>query len=178
MASAYTFETKRLRVQAWSASSLPSIGTLEFREEYSPLLTPTVLKHLPEALQLSDSENAIERWLEERVAESDLLTVRDSKGILIGLLILAQLPEQETLATVHVGYLFSEAAWGRGYATELIAGLIDWYRDTRTSVLIIGGVEKGNAASARVLQKNGFERMKDYSDPETDMFSKRITEHS
>ena len=29
---------------------------------------------------------------------------------------------------VRLGYLVSEAAWGRGFATELVKGLFDWCR--------------------------------------------------
>ncbi|WP_170426427.1 GNAT family N-acetyltransferase [Ruegeria arenilitoris] len=168
------FETDRLTVEVWKQPLSPSVDRRQIYAEFSPLLSPAVLNHLPEALQLSDTKDAIENWLKERVEESELLTIRDGDGTLIGLLILAHTSEQETLTTVHVGYLFSEAAWGLGYATELIAGLITCFRNKRRPVELVGGVETGNTASAKVLKKNGFERNANHSDPDTEMFRKLI----
>lgn len=54
-------------------------------------------------------------------------------------------------------YLLAEAVWGAGVASELIRGFVDWCERNNVAS-IVGGVERGNVASRRVLEKNGFER--------------------
>ena len=60
------------------------------------------------------------------------------------------------LIDVRLGYLLSEETWGRGLGSELIKGLIDWCRNAENVSSISGGVEIGNKASIRVLEKHGF----------------------
>lgn len=161
----------RLRVQNWSEKVSNGEQRRQLIDELKDVLTPAVLQHLPEPLQIHDSGSAIKDWIEERAAESEVLTVRDrADDNLLGLLILAEFLEPETLKTVHLGYLFCEHAWGQGYATELISGLITWYRADCQSVQLYGGVETGNPASARVLVKNGFELDEGLSNSTTEMF--------
>ena len=57
---------------------------------------------------------------------------------------------------VRLGYLIAESAWGKGLASELIGGFVEWCRE-QTIVSIEGGVGRENQASQRVLEKNGFE---------------------
>ena len=58
---------------------------------------------------------------------------------------------------LRLGYLVSESQWGRGFATELVRGVVNWVR-VRGFRSIIAGVAKGNASSIRVLEKTGFSR--------------------
>jgi RimJ/RimL family protein N-acetyltransferase len=57
---------------------------------------------------------------------------------------------------LRIGYVIKESRWGEGVASELVSGLADWARSQPLVASIIGGVESQNAASARVLTKNGF----------------------
>ena len=57
---------------------------------------------------------------------------------------------------IRVGYLLAEPYWGRGFASELIAGLVAWCRQQPSVEFLAGGVAADNPASARVLEKNGF----------------------
>lgn len=119
---------------------------------------------------------AIDGWITARAAESEVMMARDqATDSLLGLLILAEFTEFEVLTTVHLGYLSSENAWGNGYATELISGLIKWYKDESQSVQLLGCVETNNVASAKVLQKNGFKLAEELSNETTDMFGLYIT---
>ncbi len=56
---------------------------------------------------------------------------------------------------MRLGYLLAERAWGKGIASELIRGLVEWCRKSGIAS-IVGGVERNNIASRRVLEKNGF----------------------
>ena len=171
MSQVEKYQTERMLVQNWAKhlNNLQQHRTLV--DELKSILSPAVLRHLPEPLQLADGQDAIDDWIAARAAESDVLTIRDlATSELLGLLILAEFPEPNAPTTVHLGYLFSESAWGKGYATELLSGLIDWLRGKDQSVQLLGGVEKENVASARVLQKNGFEKAEELSIGSTDMF--------
>ncbi len=57
---------------------------------------------------------------------------------------------------VEIGYVISEAFSGNGYATELVEAMTDLaFRKLGKSVLY-GRVMRGNDASIRVLEKNGY----------------------
>ena len=133
------FETERLCVLRWPAHR-PS-GPL------GAILTPAVVAHLPPGLQKMDPE----QWIADQTAQGDVYAV-EAGGVLIGLLLLAQ-PD-----AVHVGYLLAEAAWGKGYASELLRGLVVALRPLAPMELH-AGVEIGNPASARVLEKAGFSQV-------------------
>ena len=57
-----------------------------------------------------------------------------------------------------LGYCFASAAWGHGYATEAAAALLDWAFDTVPLNRVQAETDTRNAASARVLEKLGFQR--------------------
>ena len=168
------FKTDRLRVETWDQTLNSHDERKALATELSILLTPSVLKHLPEPLQLPNTDCTVEDWIKNRASESDVLTIRDAETTLVGLLILSvsheEIFEEIFPATIHLGYLFSEPAWGKGYGTEIISGLISWFRNKGDAVQLFGGVEKENVASARVLEKNGFKLNNTASNVETNMF--------
>jgi len=57
-----------------------------------------------------------------------------------------------------LGYCFTEAAWGRGYATEAAGALLRWAFDTLDLNRVQAETDTRNLASARVLEKLGFVR--------------------
>lgn len=57
-----------------------------------------------------------------------------------------------------LGYCFTEPAWGHGYATESARALLTWGFDTLDLNRVQAEVDTRHRASARVLQKLGFER--------------------
>jgi RimJ/RimL family protein N-acetyltransferase len=56
----------------------------------------------------------------------------------------------------EIGYWIAKPWWGRGLATELGQGLVDYARDTLGTRRVIAGFYKDNPASGRVLEKLGF----------------------
>ena len=58
---------------------------------------------------------------------------------------------------VEVGYHFAPAAWGRGYASELVATCTDIADRVLRLPVITAFAHAENLASQRVLQKSGFE---------------------
>lgn len=165
------FKTPRLLVQSWQALLSSKQGKQALVEQLEPILTAPVLEHLPPSLHLAGGSSQIRRWIEDRAAEAQVLTVRDTGEALLGLLLLAHDPEEVEPPVLHLGYLLSQAAWGQGYGTELIAGLVAWYRDQAKALRLQGGVGAANASSARVLIKNGFVLNLGCSGPETQTYA-------
>ena len=75
----------------------------------------------------------------------------------MGLVILFETPPEVGME-VRLGYLLADAGWGMGFATEIVGGLIRWCRAQPSIRSLAGGVASDNAASRRVLEKNGFWR--------------------
>ncbi|MGB3546060.1 MAG: GNAT family N-acetyltransferase [Saprospiraceae bacterium] len=61
----------------------------------------------------------------------------------------------DVLGRVEIGYTLAPAARGRGFGTELVRLLIGKAR-TQGAMQLIAHVLPDNAASIRVLEKNGF----------------------
>ena len=164
-----TFETERLSIDDWGPALADPKKRVALKTALAAILTPPVLKPLPPPLQLSAADRDLDRWIMDRAAEALCSTValRASQKV-VGLLILAP-GATAAPPDLHVGYLFSESAWGRGYASELVVGLVQSF-DAGDPVRLIGGVARENPASARVLEKAGFHRDTHLSDGETDIF--------
>ncbi len=170
--SSCAFSTPRLQVKAWNTAP-SSLTSLE--AELSELLIPAVTAFLPEPLRLAKGVDPIAGWIAARNSESDVFTVRDkSTHALFGLLILAASFEPGYPLEIRLGYLLAEQTWGKGIATELVKGLVLWCRENYLSGHLLGGVEKGNPASAAVLIKAGFKRSDVLSSGDTDTFELRL----
>lgn len=60
--------------------------------------------------------------------------------------------------SASLGYCLQRSAWGHGYATEAALALLRWALDTLDLNRIQSETDTRNVASARVLEKLGFER--------------------
>lgn len=60
--------------------------------------------------------------------------------------------------SASLGYSFAERAWGHGYATEAAGALLDWAFGTLDLNRVQAETDTRNLASARVLEKLGFQR--------------------
>ena len=151
------FLTDRLDVSEWHRCALPH--GLALVDVVSGLLTAATTQSLPSGWQGEYDLARATVWIRDRDAESPtLMAVDRATGAPVGLLILFEMPAEEgsDLVDVRLGYFLAESVWGRGLGTELVAGFVDWCRSEPRIRSIAGGVEADNAASARVLTKNGF----------------------
>ena len=170
------FTTERLCVMRWTDCLADKDQFQKLVEELAPVLTPSVLRHLPVSLQISDGPDTIASWARAREAESNVLTIRNKEtSALLGLVFLAEDHGAKGGLAIHLGYLLAEYAWNKGYATEVLLGLVEWLGEQSRAVVLLGGVEKDNAASARVLVKAGFEISPELSGGETDMFKRLMS---
>ena len=60
--------------------------------------------------------------------------------------------------SLRIGYCLDEPAWGKGYATEAVRAMLHWACDALDVNRVNAELDTRNAASARVLEKLGFER--------------------
>jgi RimJ/RimL family protein N-acetyltransferase len=150
------FRTERLIVQHWASTLRNQDERQLIVKALMNILTPAVLEHLPPSFQMEQTEEIVSSWITNRAAESDVFLVKlQQSKTLIGLLILVNDQISGPTSKVHIGYLLSQSAWGKGFASELVSGLVIEARD-HAPMTLIGGVAKGNKASAHILRKRGF----------------------
>lgn len=151
------FTTNRLSVNSWGEMFISEEQQEELLHSVIHILSKKVTKHLPPDWQDLDDREKASIWINDRNEESDAFTIKltDTNEI-VGLLLLTEIGDQTTLADLRLGFFLSEQFWGKGIASELISGLVEWCRQDGGVRSIAGGVEDENVASARVLEKNGF----------------------
>lgn len=152
-----SFETSRLSVGEWHSIPLPPGRDLA--GVVVEIMTEATTRSLPPAWRGNYTVKRARAWIAKLDEESAvfLVTYRESDEP-VGLLILFESVGDGHPASIdlRLGYLFKESVWGRGFASEIVAGLVDWCRSQPSIRSISGGVAQDNAASARVLAKNGF----------------------
>ena len=151
------FETERLVVDDWSRV-LTGDAAETIRDGFVlSLMTEAVTRDLPPGWQGPFDMDRAASWFAERQSESTVLVIASrSDGRPVGLLILSESNNRDRGSDIRFGYIIAQSAWGRGLATEVVAGVAEWCRANGTIRSVVGGVAAGNSASARVLQKNGF----------------------
>jgi len=151
------FETDQLVVGKWSG---PMTGDTAAESRHAfvvSLLTEAVTHDLPPSWQGTYDVDRASQWFSERQSESTVLfATKRSNGHPVGLLILSESAHGDRSRQIRLGYMIHEDAWGQGLATEIVAGLVEWCGTDGSIQSVIGGVARNNAASSRVLQKNGF----------------------
>ncbi len=155
------FETRRLRVKDWHDWGSAEWAERDLATVMADMLTEPVTAPLPPAWHGTYSVDRARNWIAERDAEGKTLLIVDvetREAIGLVLLFESRSSADQTATEVRLGYLLAEAAWGRGFASELVAGFVTWCRG-HPPIAIVAGVVRENVASARVLIKNGFARV-------------------
>ena len=150
------FETDRLQIREWHSVSWPAHWEDELVGIVAGILTEPVTWTLPVSWHGAFTQERASDWIGERDREgATLLVVEKATVNPVGLVILFETPSGDGIE-MRLGYLLAEASWGLGIATELVDGLVRWCRVQPTIRSLAGGVAPNNAASKRVLEKNGF----------------------
>ena len=143
-----------------------------------PLTYPQLLKYrasdhsLDEELGLNQTERTISPDLEEALAQTILPSVADKlKNYLFftlwSVIVKAEnrmvgdlcfIGEPNVGGEIQIGYGTYDKFRGMGYMTEAVGGMLKWAEKQPLVTCIIAGTEMNNVASAKVLQKNGFEK--------------------
>lgn len=157
---AYTFETERLLAKEWHSLSNSDWQQESLAHVIAAMLTEPVTRPLPQTWQGSYSIERAREWIKERDEDGvTLLVIDKSVRKAVGLMILFEMQSEEGIGDVDIrlGYLLSEDTWGKGIASELVSGFINWCSGQSSISSIAGGVAHDNPASIRVLEKNGFQ---------------------
>lgn len=150
------YTTQRLAVEQIHPDQAPSERT-ELLGQAVQLLSPAVVQSLPPDFHGITSIAKAATWLLKITREAQLFTVRLSQNNeLLGFVFLHHHGD-----TGHMGYLLGETHWGKGYASECLGGFIQWCQGEKAVSVLIGGVEKNNLASRRLLEKLGFKSTTD-----------------
>lgn len=146
-----TFETQRLVVTEVT-DDMTALERNTLIEKIPNMLTPSVVKNLPEQFQGITCSEGARAWLDSMVVESRLLQVKSKQYGLVGFFF----AYEENWRSAHIGYLLAEPYWRQGLASELLQGFVDAVTDTESWVRLIAGVAQSNASSANLLLKQGF----------------------
>jgi RimJ/RimL family protein N-acetyltransferase len=166
-----------LVVREWLSFSRDEWTGESLEVAISEMLTPAVTRSLPPEWQGSYSGERARQWVEARDREgATLVVVERSRCTAIGLVILFHDGEEPDGPRLRLGYLLAESAWGKGLASELIRGFVEWCQETGVTS-VVGGVERGNVASQRVLEKSGFVRAPDAVSAAEEMFILNLRPH-
>lgn len=96
----------------------------------------------------------VEEELLLRIASEEMIAVEEAgSGRLIGNLYLGKCP----CNTLELGYVFNKSFWGKGYAAEACAAVIDMAFSSGVHK-IYAQCDPQNSASWRLLERLGFER--------------------
>lgn len=165
-----TFQTDRLKVCGWhEASRSLGVGSV-LPDIVRSFLTPGVTSQLPPDWQGEFSDGRAREWIRDRDAEGmTLLATSRETGQPVGLVLLHEASTGEERPELRLGYLIDESQWGRGYATELVNGVVAWAREESFGS-IVAGVSAHNVPSQRVLEKSDFVRVSGASGSHTECF--------
>lgn len=166
----FRFATRRLKAARWHTVESELLPDDSLSAIVRQVMTPAVTRSLPPSWQGEYTAVRAEAWIAERDSEGVTLLVRDAaSGKAVGLVIL----HGENGKDYRLGYMLRESCWGQGLASELIAGLTRYCRAAGLRS-VTGGVARDNAASRRVLEKNGFEISPESIQEEEQLFSIRF----
>ena len=165
------FVTRRLSVEPWHGAA-DKYG-IDLTAAVAAILSPRTTRALPPAWQGGYTVERARRWVVERDRESVTLLVVDRySDEPVGLMILYEnASEHGAQRRLRIGYVIKQSSWRKGIASELVSGLVQWARAQPLVGSITGGVESQNAASARVLTKNGFSLINRDSNGETETYT-------
>jgi [ribosomal protein S5]-alanine N-acetyltransferase len=152
-----SFATSRLLAKEWHSLTSDEWTVQNLDSVVAGMLTKRVTRSLPPVLQGIDTPERAGEWISERDLEgTTLLVIERSERMPIGLAILFESMDKDTSGIeLRFGYLLAEKAWGKGLATELLLGFVEWCKQNDIAS-VVGGVEHDNLASHRVLEKAGF----------------------
>ncbi|WP_029333559.1 GNAT family N-acetyltransferase [Exiguobacterium oxidotolerans] len=135
-------ETARLRLVPFTQEQLPVITRQNYRNG------PEISNHL-KALEQDPSLLFWGSWLIIRQADDVIIGDAGFKG------------KPNPHGAVEIGYGLLEQYWHNGYATEAVAGLIQWAQQTTSVLKVVAKTEATDQGSIRVLNKVNMERVRE-----------------
>ena len=155
------FNTVRLLVSNCEQLIQHEQNQNKLAENIVKLLSPAVVKSLPCGWQGIESPEQALGWLQNQLKEGDLLAVKlKEQAEIIGFIFLYEHKSKSGSTSINIGYLLGEKYWGKGFASEMLSALVNNYQNeaniSANVRTLFAGVEAGNTASVKVLEKCGF----------------------
>lgn len=148
------YKTHRLGVSELFSAGLEGENSALLSQIVS-VLTPEVVENLPGYFHGINTPDAAAEWLEKVLAEGQVLSVRYQHCYdLAGFIFLYGSEAQ----AVHIGYLLKQSEWGKGLASEMLDGLVQFAELKTNWKCLVAGVDSANVASVRLLEKLNFIR--------------------
>ena len=147
------FHTKRLVLSEIIAADIPAIHALHSLPEtdrYNTLGIPA---------KYEETEQLIYQWIEMQnyiPQERYVFRITDAAENFVGLMGIKM--GHENYKSAEVWYKLLPEFWNRGYATEALKGVLTFCFDILELHRITAGCAVENTASAKVLEKAGFQR--------------------
>ena len=116
-----------------------------------------VSRHLRDRFPYPYTAEVADRWLEHVAAEDPQTSfaIATSKELVGGIGV--ELGEDIHHRSGEIGFWLGEPFWGRGIVTSAVVAFTPWAFEQFDLLRIWAGVFEGNPASARVLEKAGYE---------------------
>lgn len=156
------FETERLVVRPYTMEDRDHFFMMNGDEEIVRYIRPAKTREgsdsfLKEVIRYSEQNPLYGRWA----------AFERQNGEFAGTFAVIPVENSETM---QLGYSLLKQNWGRGYATELTLGGLQ-YVFTKTPLTEIFAItESGNLASQKVLIKAGFKFQKSFAEGEKELF--------
>lgn len=141
--------TPRLTLTSWLVEDVAALHLVHSDPETMEFVRNGRPESRPEVERLVDQyigEHAARGWTKWRLADLD--------DQLVGRAGFGGSPDSR-----GISYLIRRSHWGLGLATEVAEALVGWHRAHGMAVPLRGTVAVGNDASARVLEKVGFDEV-------------------
>lgn len=147
---AVVFETERLIVREFTA---------EDYENYFILHSdPTVMQYIRPAENREDCDKRFEAtilFLPSHAYLGRWAVNEKESGRFVGCFVICPIPKEPE--RIQLGYSFIPEVWGRGYATEVSKGGVEYFYNDTPLTELYAVTETENTASENVLRKVGFE---------------------
>lgn len=144
------FETERLTFRRMTEENLPDL--MEMFQD------PEVMRFYEHTYNEAEGRAWLQKILEsyEKNGAGLWACYLKETGEFVGQCGLLFRPNFHGRDEVEVGYMFRQAFWGRGLATEAAAGAMRYAREQLGKGRLISLIRPGNTASIRVAEKNGL----------------------
>lgn len=124
-----------------------------------PQTLTNIVEQMPELVRGYDKEDALKLWL---VCHPNLGR--------IGTAAFYVNPQGES----EVGYKLHRQFWGQGLGKATLCALLEWVAKHRPNEPLVAEVFKENIASTKVLQRFGFEVVKEYWNHEHQLWDQHL----
>lgn len=119
------------------------------------LNNPQVTKHLTTSIPQPYGEKDAEWWINEG-SKAGIVRVIEYEGVFVGA-VGANRKTFEHARSAEIGYWLAQGYWGKGIATVALRKLSSLIFQSTDIVRLQAYVFEGNFASARVLEKAGYQ---------------------